>query len=319
MQPVTRPDVGDLVSAALAVCGLGGDLHVAPRIPAAKLDKATRACRVPAGETVLALVDFTIFGSASDALVIGAHGLDYHHDSGDPKDYTLAWADTVAMAYQGGMFTVVDKTHLRTPDGVSLYTPCSVGTDDLVVLLSGIHQRVVDDAVAAAVPVEPAAPPDASPVVMSGPVVVAPDGAQAQDQDVWRHLLADMRADLDDSVSRMLYGPDAADLQVYAIAGDARADLLCAFVGDSGDLLVAVWGNKELPQALSLAHQARRRLTDELGFQVLTGQGLAFARGFGPAAEADVADVVAVLTDLIFSVFDLPRGSLAVSWDLVRR
>lgn len=310
-----RHDVGDLVAAALADSGLGGDLHLAPGIPPAKLDKASRSCRLPAGETVLGLLDLTIFGSASDALLICAEGLDYHHDNGDPHDYHLVWAHSVDMALEGATFTVVDSTHVRTPDGVSLYVPCSVSAADLAKLLADIHGRVVDDA-AAAVPDEAAAQQQ----VLAGPVIVAPSGAQAQEQAVWSHLLADMKADLNDTLSHLLYDRNAGtDLRVFALAGDARADLLCAFVGDAGDLLVAVWGNKELPQALSLAHPARKRLTDELGFHVLTGQGLAFARGFGPVGEVDVDEVVAVLADLIFSVFDLPRGSLAVSWELVGR
>lgn len=307
-------DVVEVVATVLAECGHGGDLHVAPKIPAAKLDRARRSCNVPSDEPVLGLLDLTVFGSASDALLIGPIGIDYHHDHGDTKDFHLQWSDMVLMAQCGEVFTVKDKTQVVAPNGTVLYVPCSVATSDLATLLTSILQRLVDAADAAAS--VPEAPP-ATQSVHAGPVIVAPAGAQAQEQAVWSHLLADMKADLNDSISRLLYDRSVgSELRVFALAGDARADLLCAFVGDSGDLLVAVWGNKELPQVLSLAHPARKRLTDELGFQVLTGQGLAFARGFGPAGEADVDEVVALLADLIFSVFDLPRGGLAVSWEL---
>jgi serine/threonine protein kinase len=56
------------------------DLHVLPDIPSNKLANASQACRLPAGERILALVDATVFGSAKNALLFGREGLYYHND-----------------------------------------------------------------------------------------------------------------------------------------------------------------------------------------------------------------------------------------------
>jgi len=57
-------------------------LHVAPNIPPRKLANATKHCGVPSGDTILGLIDCTVFGSAADAIVFGKRGLYYHNVAG---------------------------------------------------------------------------------------------------------------------------------------------------------------------------------------------------------------------------------------------
>ena len=78
--------------AALAEVGKHDDLFVLPDIPAAKLANARRTCKVPDDDEVLGLVDLTVFGSASDALLLGRKALYYHNDAGTPEDHQLPWA-----------------------------------------------------------------------------------------------------------------------------------------------------------------------------------------------------------------------------------
>ncbi len=59
-----------------------GQLHVGD-IPDNKLTNARAKCGVPEGETILALVDFTVMKNANDSLVVTPAGLRVHHSSGD--------------------------------------------------------------------------------------------------------------------------------------------------------------------------------------------------------------------------------------------
>jgi hypothetical protein len=55
---------------------------VTPDIPAEKIQNARKACEMPRGEKVLALIDCTIFESAKDALIFGEHTV-YYHNNGE--------------------------------------------------------------------------------------------------------------------------------------------------------------------------------------------------------------------------------------------
>ena len=57
-------------------------LYLAPDIPAKKLSNARGKCSVPESESVLGLVDFTMFGSAKSCLLIGGSGIYYHNGFG---------------------------------------------------------------------------------------------------------------------------------------------------------------------------------------------------------------------------------------------
>jgi len=53
-------------------------IYVAPEIPENKLNNANKSCQVPEGEEVLALFDFTEWGSAKDSMLICKDTLYFH-------------------------------------------------------------------------------------------------------------------------------------------------------------------------------------------------------------------------------------------------
>jgi hypothetical protein len=55
--------------------------HVHPKIPERKLKNALERCRVHPMETVLALIDCTVFGSAKNCILITSGGLYYSNDA----------------------------------------------------------------------------------------------------------------------------------------------------------------------------------------------------------------------------------------------
>jgi len=67
----------------------GSDFSMAPNIWAKKQRNARAACQVPAGEELLVLVDMTVFGSASDALVVSSGGVYFHHDASQPARWSV--------------------------------------------------------------------------------------------------------------------------------------------------------------------------------------------------------------------------------------
>lgn len=56
-------------------------IYFAPAIPAQKLVAARQACQLPESEQLLALVDFTVFGSAAECLVVGWSAVHYRWPS----------------------------------------------------------------------------------------------------------------------------------------------------------------------------------------------------------------------------------------------
>jgi hypothetical protein len=56
-------------------------MHVHPKIPERKLKNALERCRVHPMETVLALIDCTVFGSAKNCILITSGGLYYSNDA----------------------------------------------------------------------------------------------------------------------------------------------------------------------------------------------------------------------------------------------
>lgn len=59
-------------------------------IPEKKVNNARASLNIPLDEQIFALIDFTAFGSAKDALVVAANGL-YWKKTGDQAPTCLAW------------------------------------------------------------------------------------------------------------------------------------------------------------------------------------------------------------------------------------
>lgn len=76
------PDVDERLRAILGKRSRLRDFYVAPDIPAGKLRTARERCQVPPGEKALALIDCTVFGTASDAVVFGRKGIYFRNFTG---------------------------------------------------------------------------------------------------------------------------------------------------------------------------------------------------------------------------------------------
>jgi hypothetical protein len=70
---------GDRILSILRGAPSVASICVTPDIPTEKMRNARKACEMPGGEKALALIDFTIFGSAKNALIFGEHAVYYHN------------------------------------------------------------------------------------------------------------------------------------------------------------------------------------------------------------------------------------------------
>jgi hypothetical protein len=78
---------------------LGGTwLRAAPDIPPKKERNAREAMRIPPGETVIALADATIFGSAKAGFAVGRNGIYWHNSivGGNDRGW-LAWSELARL------------------------------------------------------------------------------------------------------------------------------------------------------------------------------------------------------------------------------
>ncbi|WP_219118634.1 hypothetical protein [Janthinobacterium sp. UMAB-56] len=84
------------------------DFYVQGDIPAVKLRNAVENYPVPAGETVLALVDATVFGSAKNGLAFGCQGIYWKND----------WASKSAKSFLSweAVTTLVDSMYVKSGD-----------------------------------------------------------------------------------------------------------------------------------------------------------------------------------------------------------
>lgn len=133
----TNLDVGAVVSAVLARADKNAAMYLAPNIPADKLATAVKYCAMPGDETALCLVDLTVFGSASDAMIIGRRGLYFRNYVDTPTTYRMTWA---AWANTKGDFKA-KYLSVVTPEGQKL-TFSPVGTEEVVKLLHAIRHAL---------------------------------------------------------------------------------------------------------------------------------------------------------------------------------
>jgi serine/threonine protein kinase len=80
--PGKDPTVNQAIWGILKNYDTGGSngLFLSPYIPANKLQAACLTCQVPHGESILGLIDHTVFGSAKKCLLFGAQGIYFHND-----------------------------------------------------------------------------------------------------------------------------------------------------------------------------------------------------------------------------------------------
>ncbi len=76
------------------------DLYTGDNIPDSKLCNARKTCEVPDDETILVLLDATVFGSAKNAMLIGTRAIYLHND----------WASDTSGRWRVGWEELVDAT-----------------------------------------------------------------------------------------------------------------------------------------------------------------------------------------------------------------
>jgi hypothetical protein len=116
-------------------------LDLAPNIPPKKLANATREACVPADETVLGLIDCTIFGSATHCLVFGSRRIYYHNPPGDnPSTGSLAYSEFFRCHFTTSGFFDIRLDEYRSFSQAG--SPLSRGK--LIEVLNAIKQAVVE-------------------------------------------------------------------------------------------------------------------------------------------------------------------------------
>lgn len=78
--------------------GRAKEFYVEP-IPVQKLDNARTILKLPAEMEIAALLDFTLFGSATDALVVTTEGLHWKNIS-DPAPLAISWIALQSATYR---------------------------------------------------------------------------------------------------------------------------------------------------------------------------------------------------------------------------
>ena len=124
-----------------AICAYSSSrgLCIFPDIPSSKVANASKSCGVPADEILLALIDCTFVGTASDALVFAERGFYYHNDAGNlPDPGIIAYSELPQIAIG------TDGSN-RITFGCGRYcnkVGSAVGLDRIIVILETIQEVV---------------------------------------------------------------------------------------------------------------------------------------------------------------------------------
>lgn len=96
----------------------GAWMQIAPDVSPRKERNARESMRIPPSETVIALVDATIFGSAKDGFVVGAEGLYWHNSivGGNDKG-RLTWSELarVRVSRAAGIVSFSETDWINPP------------------------------------------------------------------------------------------------------------------------------------------------------------------------------------------------------------
>ena len=99
------------------------EILVAPEIPEKKLVNGVQRFGVPEEEVVLALIDTTVFGSAKDGLIFGAHGVYFRNIGGEIHNVSYEDFPACSFAVEGADIQMTDGVAFNalTPDDVAVY------------------------------------------------------------------------------------------------------------------------------------------------------------------------------------------------------
>ena len=121
--------------AALEKLGEKSDFFVGDKIPPSKRAKAMGACNLPANTEIFALVDCTVFGSASNCVLFCEDGIYFHNgwESESPGAHHVAYAD-MAHAEGGGYHEVA------VGQGKSINVAgCALSVEELSTILNAVR------------------------------------------------------------------------------------------------------------------------------------------------------------------------------------
>jgi hypothetical protein len=138
--PRDRLDIGSDTE-ALAIVGWlktkasHDKLYFAPTIPANKLSAARQACQLPDAEQVLALADFTTFGSVKECLVVSWSAVHYRWPSGlAPKKIEFAKFVESEITSSWSVVAIGKDNQ---------FAPGAAGLSEVVTLLKGLQEALV--------------------------------------------------------------------------------------------------------------------------------------------------------------------------------
>jgi hypothetical protein len=116
-----------------------GAIYVHPNIPEKKLSNARTSCMIPASEQAMALIDCTVFGSASDSIVFGGSGLYYHHSGGNvPDPGHIPYSEFPEIHFATAWLNCVTLGNDRYCNKAG----ASIGRDKLIELLNAVKDLV---------------------------------------------------------------------------------------------------------------------------------------------------------------------------------
>lgn len=107
-------------------------------IPAAKLTNARSALGIPASETIFAMVDLTVFGSATDAIIFASTGI-YAKDMGESPQH-FRWSEIVGARITASASFFSPSVTFSTGQKLS----CSGNRDIVLTLIVPLFQAILE-------------------------------------------------------------------------------------------------------------------------------------------------------------------------------
>lgn len=116
-------------------------LYVSPNIPAKKLSNATAKAQVPPDETILGLIDCTVFGSANDCLLFGSRGFFYYNMGGsNPNPGSVPYDEFPDCPFATYWLNCISLGRDRYCNKAGASAP----RDKIIEILNAIKQAVLD-------------------------------------------------------------------------------------------------------------------------------------------------------------------------------
>ena len=114
------------------------DVYPGPEIPEKKTGNARRACRIPADEPLLALIDCTVFGSARHCLAFTARGIYASNGAAavTPGRVAIRYAEFAGRSFGDGGY---QEVHLGANQHLAV-SGCAVPKAEIIALLRSLQK-----------------------------------------------------------------------------------------------------------------------------------------------------------------------------------